>query len=200
MSQPFDLEGADRAEYGVQTLNRLSAALGRSSARDFPSVALSSSDASTCSSRKTPAKSRKPQTRSALPQTSPAEFPAVGKALSPVRRSVPIALLQDLALSWSRYATFLPVTDPKPRFHHIFHHIEATENRWSPREPRRQIDSVLHERLALACGKGEILCLACKGQVVEKASDPIKDPVGLRSRQHCASECQLYLPSREELC
>ncbi len=88
-----------------------------------------------------------------------------------------IAQLQnDFPLGWSHYVTLLSVTDPDAR---RFYEIEAAENGWSVRELKRQLDSSLYERLALSRDKHEVRRLARDGQVVEKASDLIKDPVVL---------------------
>ena len=119
MSQPFGFEDVDRAEYGVQTLKRLSAALKEKIGRGF--------------SERSPARFRRfylefqddnreagePQALSVPfavaepPQTLSAESPVAGKALSTALRSAAIATLQRLALSWSHYATLLPATDAK---------------------------------------------------------------------------------------
>ncbi len=54
---------------------------------------------------------------------------------------------------------------------------------WRQRSPpigiKRQLDSSLYERLALSRDKREVCRLAREGQVVEKATDVIKDPVVL---------------------
>ena len=68
------------------------------------------------------------------------------------------------------------MTDPDAR---RFYEIEAADNGWSVRELKRQLDSSLYERLALSRDKHEVRRLAREGQVVEKASDLIKDPVVL---------------------
>ena len=68
------------------------------------------------------------------------------------------------------------VTDPEAR---RFYEIEAADNGWSVRELKRQLDSSLYERLALSRDKHEVRRLAREGQVVERASDLIKDPVVL---------------------
>ena len=72
--------------------------------------------------------------------------------------------------------TLLSVANPEAR---RFYEIEAAENAWSVRELKRQLDSSLYERLALSRDKHEVRRLAREGQVVEKASDLIKDPVVL---------------------
>ena len=91
-------------------------------------------------------------------------------------RSASATLLQHITLGWSHYVTLLSVTDPEAR---RFYEIEAAENGWSVRELKRQLDSSLYQRLALSRDKHEVRRLAREGQVVEKASDLIKDPVVL---------------------
>ena len=88
--------------------------------------------------------------------------------------------LRDLAarfqLGWSHYVTLLSVTNPDAR---RFYELEAEGSGWSVRELKRQLDSSLYERLALSRDKHEVRRLAREGQVLEKASDLIKDPVVL---------------------
>ena len=86
------------------------------------------------------------------------------------------SLSERFSLSWSHYLTLLPVTNPDAR---RFYEIEAADSGWSVRELKRQLDSSLYERLALSRDKREVRRLAREGQVVEKASDLIKDPVVL---------------------
>ena len=57
-----------------------------------------------------------------------------------------------------------------------FYEIEASENNWSLRELRRQIDSSLYERLILSRDKEKVKELAFKGQIIEKPEDVVKDP------------------------
>ena len=68
------------------------------------------------------------------------------------------------------------MSDPDAR---RFYEIEAADNGWSVRELKRQIGSSMYERLALSRDKHEVGRLAREGQVVEKTSDLIKDPVVL---------------------
>ena len=82
----------------------------------------------------------------------------------------------QFTLGWSHYIALLSVTNPDAR---RFYEIEAADNGWSVRELMRQLDSSLYERLALSRDKHEVRRLAREGQVVEKASDLIKDPVVL---------------------
>ena len=85
-------------------------------------------------------------------------------------------LSKRFPLGWSHYVTLLSVANPEAR---RFYEIEAAENAWSVRELKRQLDSSLYEGLALSRDKHEVRRLAREGQVVEKASDLIKDPVVL---------------------
>ena len=66
-----------------------------------------------------------------------------------------------------------------------FYEIEAADNGWSVRELKRQLDSSLYERLALSRDKRAIRRLAREGQIVEKASDLIKDPLVLDKAIPC---------------
>ena len=83
-------------------------------------------------------------------------------------------LSKRFTLSWSHYVTLLSIDNPEER---RFYEIEAAQNQWSVRELDRQIASSLYERLALSRDKEEVRWLASEGQVIEKASDLIKNPL-----------------------
>ena len=85
-------------------------------------------------------------------------------------------LAERFPLGWSHYVTLLSLDSADAR---SFYEIEAAGNGWSVRELKRQMDSSLYERLALSRDNHEVRRLAREGQVVEKASDLIKDPVVL---------------------
>lgn len=76
-------------------------------------------------------------------------------------------------LSWSHICLLLAVSDKAAR---SFYEIEIVENSWSVRETKRQIESMLFERLALSKDKKGMLKLSQKGQIVETPQDAIKDP------------------------
>ncbi len=76
-------------------------------------------------------------------------------------------------LSWSHYCELLKEENGNAR---KFYEIEAVENGWSMRELRRQMDSLLYERLCLSRNKKQVKALARRGQLVEKPEDAIKDP------------------------
>ncbi len=76
-------------------------------------------------------------------------------------------------LSWSHYVELLSVSDDLAR---SFYEKQCVEENWSVRELRRQINSMLFERIALSKDKKGVLELARKGQIIEKEEDIIKDP------------------------
>ncbi|MCI6069092.1 MAG: PDDEXK nuclease domain-containing protein [Bacteroidales bacterium] len=85
-------------------------------------------------------------------------------------------LNRRFTLPWSHYLILTHVKDIDAR---SFYEIEAFKQQWSKRQLQRQIGSGLYERLALSHDKDEVMRLAMEGQVVEKPSDIIKDPVVL---------------------
>ena len=76
-------------------------------------------------------------------------------------------------LSWSHYVELLNVSDDLAR---SFYEKQCIKDNWSVRELKRQINSMLFERLALSKDKKGVLKLAKKGQIIEKEEDIIKDP------------------------
>jgi len=76
-------------------------------------------------------------------------------------------------LSWSHYAELLTVSDDRAR---AFYENQSIAENWGFREMRRQINTSLYERLALSKDKEQVLALAEKGQLIQEASDIIKDP------------------------
>lgn len=82
----------------------------------------------------------------------------------------------QFVLPWTHYLILTHVSDPEAR---SFYEIEASKQQWSKRQLQRQIGSGLYERLALSRDKDEVMRLATEGQLVEKPSDIIKDPLVL---------------------
>ena len=80
----------------------------------------------------------------------------------------------QFVLPWTHYLILTHVSDPDAR---SFYEIEAFKQQWSKRQLQRQIGSGLYERLALNRDKDEVMRLAVEGQVVEKPSDIMKDPL-----------------------
>lgn len=76
-------------------------------------------------------------------------------------------------LSWSHYCELLKEDEPLAR---SFYEKESAQNNWSVRELKRQMNSMLFERLALSKDVKAVMKMAGKGQIVEKPEDAIKDP------------------------
>lgn len=74
-------------------------------------------------------------------------------------------------LSWSHYIQLTKIEDENER---NYYEIEATQNNWSVREPTRQYNAAIYERLALSKDKEGIKQLAQKGQIVQKPTDLLK--------------------------
>ncbi len=176
----YEQRGADRAEYGAQALRKLSAALQERIGRGFSVRYLRQFRRFYVEFKEVVPEFEKRRTAFSVSvtekirQTLFSELPVSHGEESGA--SVPVLLLQRFPLGWSHYVTLLSVTDPEAR---RFYEIEAADNGWSVRELKRQLDSSLYERLALSRDKHEVRRLAREGQVVEKASDLIKDPVVL---------------------
>ncbi|MFA5839025.1 MAG: PDDEXK nuclease domain-containing protein [Candidatus Margulisiibacteriota bacterium] len=75
--------------------------------------------------------------------------------------------------SWSHLIELISIENPITR---SFYEKQCLSDKWSVRELRRQINSMLFERLALSKDKKGVLALAKKGHVVESAEDMIKNP------------------------
>ncbi|WP_251213410.1 PDDEXK nuclease domain-containing protein [Adlercreutzia murintestinalis] len=79
-------------------------------------------------------------------------------------------------LTWTHYCTLLDLSDEQKR---NFYENEAANAGWSVRELRRQIDSMLFERILSAknnASETDKLTLAERGIELSKPSDIIKDP------------------------
>jgi len=76
-------------------------------------------------------------------------------------------------LSWSHYTELLGVADDLAR---SFYEQQCLREKWSVRELKRQINSLLFERIALSKDKEGVLELSRKGHLVERPADAIKDP------------------------
>ncbi len=87
-----------------------------------------------------------------------------------------IGEIHKFVLSWSHYQIIMREENPQAR---NFYEIEANKQQWSVRQLQRQVASSLYERLALSRDKAEVMRLANEGQVIEKPSDIIKDPLVL---------------------
>lgn len=77
-----------------------------------------------------------------------------------------------LKLNWSHFIILMKM-DKNER---SFYEIEAIANNWSVRELQRQYNSSLFERLALSQDGEKVKQLSQKGQLIDHASDLIKQP------------------------
>ncbi len=88
----------------------------------------------------------------------------------------PSAEPHKFVLSWSHYLILMRIKDANAR---SFYEIECAKQNWSIRWLQRQVNSSLYERLALSKDKTEVMRLATEGQVIEKPTDIIKNPITL---------------------
>lgn len=151
--------GAHRAEYGQQIIKQLSKRLKIAYGRGFSVANLIDirrfySEYRTLFSAKSTTKNVKNQTLSSkLVNYSP-----------------------NIQLGWSHYRELIYIDRLEAR---RFYEIEAINNRWSVRELKRQVGSLLYDRLAKSKDKEGLLALAHKGQEINGPSDAIKDPMVL---------------------
>ena len=82
-------------------------------------------------------------------------------------------LSAQFTLSWSHYLFLMRITNDKER---KFYENEATNERWSLRELKRQFNAALYERLALSRDKKAIAEISKQGMTVERPEDIVKDP------------------------
>lgn len=113
-------------------------------------------------------------------------------------------------LSWSHYLFLMRISNPLER---QFYETEATNERWSLREMKRQFNSALYERLALSRDKKAVAVMSQKGVLVESPEDIVKDPYICKKKNNAvvemtlpkdntqifASKYALVLPNKEEL-
>jgi len=180
----YEQNGRDRAEYGDRLLDELARDLRRRLGRGFG-----------CRSLET---FRGLYLHYPIPQTVFAEFGFT----APYASSVPVRPLewQDDAyfarlfreLPWAQFIELIRMDDPLRR---AFYEVEALRNRWSVRELKRQIGSLLFERVGLSRDKEGVLKLAKEGEVVTVPAEMVRDPyvfefLGLK-REDLYTESQL---------
>ena len=82
----------------------------------------------------------------------------------------------EFSLSWNHYQILMRIENPDER---SFYETEAKQQNWGYKWLQRQAASSLYERLALSRDKNEVMRLATEGQILEKPSDVIKNPIAL---------------------
>lgn len=76
-------------------------------------------------------------------------------------------------LSWSHFCELIPINDELER---QFYEVQCQIEKWNVRELKRQKNTSLFLRLAASKDKEGILALAKNGQIVQKATDLIREP------------------------
>lgn len=89
-------------------------------------------------------------------------------------------------LNWSQYKWLLDIADKDKREYYI---LETINNCWTARQMKRQINSMLYERLLLSNDKESVLAMARKEKAPEAPQEIVKDPMvleflGLEKRTH----------------
>jgi predicted nuclease of restriction endonuclease-like (RecB) superfamily len=91
-------------------------------------------------------------------------------------RTYPIANTLRSQLNWSQYRLLIQIPDSDKR---EYYELEAVNNAWTGREMKRQIDSMLYERLLMSNDKESVLAVARKERIPESPTEIIKDPMVL---------------------
>lgn len=89
-------------------------------------------------------------------------------------------------LNWSQYKWLLDIADKDKREYYI---LETSNNCWTARQMKRQINSMLYERLLLSNDKESVLAMARKERAPEAPQEIVKDPMvleflGLEKKAH----------------
>lgn len=165
----FEQGGKVRAAYGKEVLKRLSARLTEKYGKGW-----SEDNLENCRKLFLNYSITEPVVRKVNQETI--SEPAVRKSDQEIN-SEPVARnTHTFFLPWTHYLILMREKNPQAR---KFYEIEAYNQQWSKRQLQRQIASSLYERLALSRDKDEVMRLANEGQVVEKPSDIIKNPLVL---------------------
>ncbi|MBD5286371.1 MAG: DUF1016 domain-containing protein [Bacteroides sp.] len=88
----------------------------------------------------------------------------------------PIANALRSQFNWTQYRTLIQITDKDKR---EYYELEAANNCWTARQMKRQIDSMLYERLLLSNDKEAVLAMARKEKLPETPKEIVKDPMVL---------------------
>ena len=96
------------------------------------------------------------------------------------------------ALPWTHFIELIRMDDPLKR---AFYEVETLRNRWSVRELKRQLNSLLYERVGLSRDQAGVLSLAKEGELITTPSEMVRDPyvfefLGLK-REELYTESQL---------
>jgi predicted nuclease of restriction endonuclease-like (RecB) superfamily len=118
-------------------------------------------------------------------QTVSAEFELVPQNLFPALQN---RELQNPSLSWQdsnyyqrlfstlSWSHILELTRIDNTTKRAFYELECIKSNWSTRELKRQMNSMLYERVGLSKDKQAVLALANKGQIIENPKNILRDP------------------------
>ena len=76
-------------------------------------------------------------------------------------------------LTWSHYVELLKLEDPLER---SFYERECEQENWGVRELKRQMKSMLFQRLALSTDKETVMRMAQEGEIIERPEDILREP------------------------
>ena len=145
-------KGEERAEYGKQVITRLSEYLKQHFGKGFSVTNLK-------------------QMRQFYKTYS---IDKIGQKLSDQFPNLPtVSTGRKFVLGWSHYLKLMRIENIDERH---FYEIEAAQNHWGLKELERQFDSALYQRLVLSRDKDKVRELSEVGQIIESASDMLKDP------------------------
>jgi predicted nuclease of restriction endonuclease-like (RecB) superfamily len=165
--------GDERAEYGKQIIEQLSAELNNKYGRGF-----STTNLRYFRTFHTTYSDRIPEIR----HIGGGEFKATGnrQTQSGVLAAMEMAVKQigikrgfSPNLGWSHYRALMNVEHQNER---LFYEIEAEAEGWEVKHLERQIHTFLFARLLKSRDKGTVLELACQGQRINTPADTIKNP------------------------
>jgi len=175
----YEQNGADRAQYGQDLLNRLSSRL-----EEEGSVKYHSRELRRCREfyvayprirgTLSPGFDRLlPQDiRKSLPTDSSAQSALEIRGTVSPELQVPAERLVN-SLSFSHFAELIPIDEPLKR---AFYEIECIRGHWSVRELKRQIGSLYYERSGLSRDKKKLAALAQAGAEQAEPQLAIRDP------------------------
>lgn len=187
----FEQKGENRAAYGEKLIPELAKGLtirGLSAAtlwrcRDFylayPKIlaSLTREFPKLQTNSQLPILASLTQDSSSIPQS------VTGESENPIPRAAPHDVLTHL--SFTHIVELLKADEPLKR---AFYEIEAIKGRWSVRELKRQMGSLLFERTGLSKNKEKMIELANQGATSLEPADVIRDPyifefLSLRARE-----------------
>jgi predicted nuclease of restriction endonuclease-like (RecB) superfamily len=76
-------------------------------------------------------------------------------------------------LSWSHLTELSRIDDPIKR---AFYELQSVKSGWSLRELKRQVNSMLYERIGLSKDKDAVLTMASSGKLVDTPENILRDP------------------------